>query len=578
MDSPRARFSAPFPAGYRASGVLLHVTSLPSPYGIGDIGSSAFAWVDRLAAAGQGWWQMLPLGPTGHGHSPYQSLSSFAANPLILSPDQLITDGLLQGDDLIECAFPTDHVDFKRVVVFKERVLDRAWSRFERGVRADLREPFERFCHEAAELQESPALFMALRARYRGRPFYEWPASLARREPKPLALARRELAPAMDRFRFGQFLLLRHWVSLKEYANRRGVRLLGDLPIFAALDSSDVWANPECFLLDEHLKPRVVAGVPPDYFSPEGQLWGNPVYDWEALRQTDFHWWMERLRARLEFLDAIRIDHFRGFEAAWHVPVGATTAKSGQWVPGPGAAFFEQARQTLGGLPLLAEDLGIITPAVTALRDQFQLPGMRVLQFAFDGDPANPHLPHHFVPNSAVYTGTHDNNTTRGWYDALPQSQSHRMWSYLERPAGKPNDAVWELIRLAWSSTAALAVVPLQDLLGLGSAARMNVPGRAAGQWRWRCAADALDDPAWERLRALTQTCQRGAGGKWITQEEEKRSLEEELPRVKAEPPDSRQTTAMRAYQLWEQAGRPQGRDAEFWLQAEAEIRRTSDP
>jgi len=488
------------------------VTSLPSRYGIGDVGPYAFAWVDQLAAAGQGWWQVLPLGPTGYGHSPYQALSSFAANPLVISPENLIEDGLLKPGDCEECSFPSDQVDFERVIPFKERVLARAWENFRSGARADLREAFDQFCEEKAGLQAEPALFMALRAKHRGAPFQEWPASLALREATALAQARRKLTDAVQQFYFGQFILLRHWQILKNYANQRGVRLLGDLPIFVSADSSDVWANPELFLLDGLGKPRVIAGVPPDYFSAQGQLWGNTLYDWEALKRTGYRWWIDRFQARLDYLDAIRIDHFRGFEAAWHVPAGATTAVAGRWVPGPGADFFEKVRKSLGRLPLLAEDLGDITPAVTALRDQFQLPGMRVLQFAFNGDPHNPHLPHHCAHNSVIYTGTHDNDTTRGWYDALPEPERRHLWNYLHRASGESHEAVWELIRQAWSSAAALAVTPLQDLLGLGSASRMNIPGRADGQWRWRFPADALNDNVWQRLQELTRTTGRLAG------------------------------------------------------------------
>jgi 4-alpha-glucanotransferase len=509
MNAMQPGFSAPFQPGYRAAGVLLHVTSLPSRYGIGDLGPSAFAWIDRLAAAAQAWWQVLPLGPTGYGHSPYQALSSFAVNPLVISPDQLIADGLLEASDCDGCSFPCDAVDYDRVIPFKQNVLARAWRNFRRGARADLKGPFDQFCHEKAGLQHEPALFMALRARYQAATFLEWPKALARREPGAIANARRDLADAIDQFRFGQFILLRHWKALKEYANRRGVRLLGDLPIFVSPDSSDVWANPELFLLDGDSRPKVVAGVPPDYFSADGQLWGNPVYDWEALKQTGYRWWIDRLRVRFDYLDAIRIDHFRGFEAAWHIPAGAPTAATGQWVAGPGADFFDKVRQTLGGLPLLAEDLGVITTAVTALRDRFQLPGMRVLQFAFNGDPNNPHLPHHCVHNGVVYTGTHDNDTTRGWYDATAEHERRNFWGYLRRPGGEPHEAVWEMIRLALSSEAALAIVPLQDLLGLGTKARMNTPGHAQGQWRWRCSDDALDDPAWQRLLELTRATRR---------------------------------------------------------------------
>jgi 4-alpha-glucanotransferase len=479
--------------------------------------------VDRLAAAGQTWWQVLPLGPTGHAHSPYQALSSFAANPLIISPEQLQQDGLIEAADCEDCAFPSDRVDFERVIPFKERLLGRAWKKFRGGTRADLRPAFERFCEEKAGLLEEPALFMALRGKYQKTPFREWPEGLARRAPNALGKARKELAEAIDRFRFGQFIVLRQWQMLKDYANQRGIRVLGDLPIFVSSDSADVWANPELFLMDDRLRPRVVAGVPPDYFSAEGQLWGNPIYDWEAVRRTGYRWWIDRLRAPLEYLDAIRIDHFRGFEAAWHVPAAASTAAAGQWVPGPGADFFEKVRRALGGLPLLAEDLGVITPAVTALRDQFQLPGMRVLQFAFSGDPDNPHLPDHCVHNGVVYTGTHDNDTTRGWYEALPEQERRHLWNCLQRRPSDSREATWELIRLAWCSASALAVVPLQDVLGLGSAARMNVPGRAEGQWRWRCTDEAANDVCWQRLLELTRASGRLAGSAPCLHEEVQR-------------------------------------------------------
>jgi 4-alpha-glucanotransferase len=510
LKSDRARFRAPFPAQYRASGVLLHVTSLPSRYGIGDVGPSAFAWVDQLVAAGQSWWQVLPLGPTGFGHSPYQALTSFAANPLIISPDQLVEEGLLDTADLNGCSFRSDYVDFEKVMPFKKRLLARAWKNFRSGSHAELGEVFEQFCEEKGAIQDDAALFMALRARFQGAPFQEWPADLVRRDPRALANARRELAESINQFRFGQFLVLRHWQILKNYANERGVRLLGDLPIFVSPDSSDAWANPEVFLLDDRSKPRVVAGVPPDYFSAQGQLWGNPLYNWEALRQAGYRWWIERLRARLDYLDAIRIDHFRGFEAAWHVPAGAATAASGQWIPGPGADFLEKVESALDGLPLLAEDLGVITPAVTALRDQFHLPGMRVLQFAFNGDPNNPHLPRHCVHNSVVYTGTHDNDTTRGWYDGLTEHERGHLWNYLQSPPGEAAEVPWEMIRLASSSAAALAITPYQDLLGLASSARMNIPGRAEGQWRWRRPGDeAGNESAFRRLSDLTSACKR---------------------------------------------------------------------
>ena len=309
--------------------------------------------------------------------------------------------------------------------------------------------------------------------------------------------------------RFAQFLLFRQGARLREYARVRGIHLIGDLPFFVSPDSSDVWANPELFLLDERHRPRFVAGVPPDYFSAQGQLWGNPVYNWLALERTGYRWCIDRLQALLAHVDVVRLDHFRGFAAAWHVPAGAKTAQSGEWVPGPGGGFFSAVKKELGTLPFVAEDLGVITPDVSALRDQFQLPGTRILQFAFDGNAGNPYLPHNYVPNTVVYTGTHDNATTRGWFETLPEDQRRNLWNYLKRPEGKSDEVAWELIRLAWSSPAGLAIAPLQDLLNLGAEARMNLPGSTEGNWRWRCAEDMLSEAVFERLRELTTKTDR---------------------------------------------------------------------
>jgi 4-alpha-glucanotransferase len=501
----------PFPPDYRASGVLLHVTSLPSSYGIGDL-AAGVTWIDRLRDAEQGWWQALPLGPTGYGDSPYQSLSSFAANWLLVSPDWLIEDGLLRASHTQGRSFPSDAVDYPAVVSFKHRLLQIAWTNFnEAGLRPDLRPAYAEFCGYHAHWLEDYALFRALKARHGGAPYLEWPAELAGRAPGALAEARRELASQIDQVRFAQFLLFRQGARLKQHAQARGVRLIGDLPFFVSPDSSDVWANPELFLLDEHRRPREVAGVPPDYFSLEGQRWGNPIYDWEALRRTGFRWWLDRLHALLAHVDVVRLDHFRGFAAAWHVPAGAPTAQSGRWVPGPGNELFSVVQRDLGGLPFIAEDLGLITPDVYALRDRFHVPGTRVLQFAFDGHADNPYLPSNYIANTVVYTGTHDNPTTREWYEELPTDQQQNLWRSLKRPGGDSREAAPALMSLAWSSIAALAIAPLQDILNLGREARMNVPGRADGNWRWRCTQQMLTGPALEGLRELTAASNRSA-------------------------------------------------------------------
>ena len=515
----------PFRPGCRSSGVLMHVTSLPSPYGIGDVGPAAFEWVDRLHDAGQRWWQALPLGPTGYGNSPYSSLSSFAGNPLLVSPDLLIEDALLCPRDCeIGRGLPKRAVDFDAVTVFKHRLLDQAWGNFNASAGPEFRAEFERFCSEEAHWLEDYALFRALKARLGGANILDWPEDLLRRIPSALARARHDLADEINESRFGQFLVSRQGNRLKEYAHARGVFLIGDLPFFVSLDSSDVWANSECFQLDAHLRPRFVAGVPPDYFSAKGQLWGNPVYDWEALRGSGYRWCINRLKSLLAHVDLIRLDHFRGFCAAWHVPPTAKTAESGQWVAGPGTGLFEAVRAELGCLPFIAEDLGIITPDVVALRDKLGLPGTRVFQFGFDGNWGNPHLPHNCDPNTVAYTGTHDNNTTRGWFESLPENVRHAARSYAARAGAGSGKVAWDFIQSVCSSKAGLAIAPLQDLLNLGAEGRMNVPGVATGNWRWRCTEEMLQPPVFERLRELTNSSGRMASVKTEVQ------LQEALP------------------------------------------------
>jgi 4-alpha-glucanotransferase len=499
------RKTLPFPAEGRTAGVLLHITSLPSPYGIGDMGPTAFDWVNRLHDAGQRWWQALPLGPTGYGDSPYQSLSSFAGNGLLISPESIVKDGLLHEIGLEALRFSHGLIEYGTVARFKHGLLDQVWGSFKAGVRRDLRRDYEHFCHEQAHWLEDYALFRALKKKCGGISYLAWPMELIKRDSVAVTYARKELSKDIDQVRFAQFLIFRQGQRLKEHANAKGIGLIGDLPFFVSPDSSDVWAHPELFLLDEKCRPRFVAGVPPDYFSADGQLWGNPVYDWDALRRTGFQFWIDRVRTLLAYVDVIRLDHFRAFIAAWQVPAEAPTARTGFWATAPGAEFFATMQRELGELPFIAEDLGLITPDVCALRDQFQIPGTKVLQFAFDGDPSNPHLPANYPSNSVVYTGTHDNNTTRGWYEALSEEQQRRVWNCLRRSDGDTSKIAGELVQQAWSSRAMLAIAPVQDLLELGAEARMNRPGYSDGNWRWRATKQMLNVSVFEGLRKLTE-------------------------------------------------------------------------
>jgi 4-alpha-glucanotransferase len=511
MQPADPQAESPFTAGHRGAGILLHVTSLPSPYGIGDMGPSATAWIDRLAAARQSWWQFLPLGPTGLGNSPYEPLSTFAGNPLLISPDRLVEDGLLDPLDRSAFRFPGNVVAYDDVKAFKDELLLRVWNDFPRRSTPALRDSFAAFCSQQAYWLDEYALFSALKERFQYTAYLHWPRELVHREPTALAKAASELAEAMNRHRFGQFLFFRQWLGLKRYANARGIRLLGDLPFFVSPDSADVWAHPELFLLDDDRRPRVVAGVPPDYFSDEGQLWGNPIYNWDAMRRDGYGWWLNRVRALLAQVDLIRLDHFRAFVSAWHIPAGSQTAQIGQWHPGPGSDFFARAREALGRLPFVAEDLGMITDDVRVLRDQFELPGMRVLQFAFDGDPRNPFLPANYITNTLACTGTHDNNTTRGWYESLDDRARGVVWQVLQEDEVASQDVCWKFIRLVWQSAAALVIAPLQDVANLGAGARMNIPGEPAGNWIWRIPPEMELDGDFDRLRELTDQRKSGS-------------------------------------------------------------------
>lgn len=489
----------------RACGVLLHPTCLPGPYGIGDIGPNAHRYVDWLADANVRWWQVLPLNPTGPGQSPYNAISSFGANPLLISPEWLLRDGLLHNHDvnpLLE--FPEVLVDFEALIPARVRVLRQAFARFSSQPPGGMAADFETFRHEQRAWLDDFALFAALRQAQEGLPWHDWPADLALRRPQPLAAWEAEHRQEVDFEAFCQFLFDRQWQELHEHAHRRGISILGDIPIFVADDSADVWAHRELFQLDEHGHPLVVAGVPPDYFSATGQLWGNPLYDWASLARTGYAWWIDRLRTTLRQVDAVRLDHFRGFSAYWEVGADEKTAIGGRWVPGPGRALFDAIAAALGELPLVAEDLGVITEDVTSLRRGLGLPGMAVLHFAFNPHEHSSFLPYRHERDMVVYTGTHDNNTTLGWYlgDA---SEEEREFARRYLPTDG-REIHWDMIRAAFASVAQLAIVPHQDLAGLGADCRMNTPGVAEGNWRFRITQWMLSDWHQQRLAELIRT------------------------------------------------------------------------
>ncbi len=492
----------PFP---RSSGILLHPTSLPSRFGIGELGSTAKQFVDFLAASGQQFWQVLPLGPTGYGNSPYMCYSAMAGNPLLISLEVLEQTGFLRSEDLMHLSgFPDTWTDFDRVISTKTPLLHYACANFKARATPLQQQAFAEFCQAKAYWLEDYALFMALKSAHYGSSWHTWEPAIAQRQPAAMEHWRQHLEADVYYHKYLQFEFFRQWSELKTYANQQGIEIIGDIPIYVAHDSADVWANPENFCLDEATgEPALMAGVPPDYFSETGQLWGNPVYNWEHLQKSDFQWWVQRFEAMLDYVDLIRIDHFRGFEAYWAVPHGEETAIAGTWVEAPGMAFFTVLRDKLGRLPILAEDLGVITPAVEALRDRFQFPGMKVLQFAFGSDPGNPFLPFNYVRNCLVYTGTHDNNTTVGWYHSLSDHERDALRKYLGEISA---DGVhWDLIRLALSSIANQTIIPLQDLFGLGEEARMNFPGKAEGNWGWRYRSDMLNDGLRDWLKELTR-------------------------------------------------------------------------
>ena len=477
----------------RSGGVLLHPTSLPGKYGIGDLGPNAYRWVDFLGETNSKLWQILPLGQTGYGDSPYQCFSAFAGNIYLISPEALVEDGLLEKDDLEELPlFPTGKVDFGLVISWKNKILSISAARFLENLNQDEFNEYNQFCEHESFWLDDYALFMVLKSKFSSKSWLDWPLTIRKRDRNFMSHFIQYHQEEIKTQKFYQYLFFKQWLKLKKYANERHVEIIGDTPIFVAMDSADVWTNPDLFCLNERLEPEVVAGVPPDYFSKTGQLWGNPLYDWPTHKKTGFYWWINRIKSNLRLFNYIRLDHFRGFSGYWEVPAQMPTAEIGRWLPGPGEDLFDALISEFSELPIIAEDLGVITADVVALKDRYQLPGMKVIQFAFDLDPANTFLPHNFEPNCVVYTGTHDNDTSLSWFTEQPNEIKKQVYKYLN--GSEENDIPIILIREIWRSVAAFALAPMQDFLSLGKSARMNYPGRPYGNWTWRMSQTDLNN------------------------------------------------------------------------------------
>ena len=490
----------------RSSGILFHPTSLPGKYGIGTLGKEAYAFIDFLKKSRQKLWQIFPLGPTGYGDSPYQSFSSFAGNPYLIDFDLLIEAHLLSEEDLRDVFFGDneEYIDYGAIYNQKYPLLRKAYENFKSSDNHEMKENLEHFKRENASWLNDYSLYISLKNHFNGLPWNEWAHDIKNREHGAMEHYRNELADDIEYHNFIQFLFFKQWGDVKRYANENGIKIIGDIPIFVAADSSDAWANPEIFLFDEERKPVKVAGVPPDYFSATGQLWGNPLYNWQKLKETNYSWWVERVRANLSTCDIIRIDHFRGFEAYWAVPYGDDTAINGQWEPGPGIDLFNAIKSQLGELPIIAEDLGLMTQGVIDLREATGFPGMKILGFAFDSGEENDYLPHTYTKNCVVYTGTHDNDTLIGWFQKAKEEDRQFARDYLN---SRSDDEIhWDAIRGAWSSVASMAISPVQDFLGLG---RINTPGVAAGNWQWRLRHGVLTDELAERIAKLTRVYSR---------------------------------------------------------------------
>lgn len=488
----------------RSSGVLLHITSLPSGFGIGDLGPGAYRFADFLVDSGQAFWQVLPLNPTNPatGNSPYTSTSSFAGNPLLIDPGWLVEAGWLSEDALTNPPQAAgDRVDYDGVIAYKTPLFEKAFEEFKKARAPHL---YTSFCQENADWLEDYATFMAFKEHFGGVVWSDWPAEIRDRQPEAMDNLKAEVQERIQYEKFLQFVFYRQWHALKRYCNDRCVQIIGDIPYYVSYDSADVWTHPEIFKLDEHKKPQCVAGVPPDYFSETGQLWGNPVYDWNRLQASGYAWWVRRMRLCLHHFNMVRIDHFRGFVAYWEVPAGEDTAINGRWVEAPVVDFVNTLLKYFPNLPIIAEDLGLITPDVREVIERFGFPGMRLLLFAFDDTlPRNPYAPHNHVRNCVVYTGTHDNNTVKGWFSTETSDEDRtRLFAYLGREA--PYEALhWALIRLAYSSVANLVLIPMQDILGLGGETRMNLPATSDGNWGWRLQAEQITPEVTDRLRQM---------------------------------------------------------------------------
>ena len=487
----------------RGSGILMHITSLPGPYGVGTFGKYAYAFVDFLQKAGQRYWQILPLNPTGYGDSPYQSCSAFAGNPYLIDLEDLVREGLLKEEELAAVCWAEreDRVDFCRLYENRLNILRLAWSRFDRA------EEMEAFCRENSDWLPDFALFMALKAQNGGKSWQQWPEDLKRRQPDAIWQARHQLQEQIQFYSFVQYLFQKQWSALRKYANEKGILIIGDVPIYVPMDSADVWSSPELFQMDENLQPTAVAGCPPDAFSDDGQLWGNPLYDWGKMKKNGFLWWLRRLKAAQKLYDVVRLDHFRGFEAYWSVPYGEETAKNGKWVKGPGMAFINALKAALPQLPIIAEDLGFLTQEVLQLRDESGFPGMKVLEFAFESGEPSAYLPHKYIRNTVCYTGTHDNMTMRQWFETATEEAVRYATEYMHLT--QQEGLVWGTIRTAFESVSDLCIIQMQDYLNLGGEARMNFPGTTQNNWVWRMAEGSCTDALAQKICKLAQLYER---------------------------------------------------------------------